>query len=105
MALQLFNSMDFVLLSCSTPLICHTFLSFYTRINPNRQTKKQHYYLRMNIEKIELQCAETLLAYAETMADAYTNQPEDTQATLTALIGRTLELHLNRKINLENLYK
>jgi hypothetical protein len=24
---------------------------------------------------------------------------------LTALIGRTLELHLNRKINLENLYK
>ena len=59
----------------------------------------------MNIEKIELQCAETLLAYAETMADAYTNQPEDTEATLTALIGRTLELHLNRKINLENLYK
>ena len=59
----------------------------------------------MNIEKIELQCAETLLAYAESMADAYTNQPEDTQATLTALIGRTLELHLNRKINLENLYK
>jgi outer membrane protein TolC len=59
----------------------------------------------MNIEKIELQCAETLLAYAETMAEAYTNQPEDSQATLTALIGRTLELHLNRKINLENLYK
>jgi hypothetical protein len=59
----------------------------------------------MNIEQIELQCAETLLAYAETMADAYTNQPEDTEATLTALIGRTLEIHLNRKINLENLYK
>ncbi len=59
----------------------------------------------MNIEKIELQCAETLLAYAETMADAYTNLPEDTEATLTALIGKTLELHLNRKINLENLYK
>jgi hypothetical protein len=59
----------------------------------------------MNIEKIELQCAETLLAYAETMADAYTNLPEDTEATLTALIGRALELHLNRKINLENLYK
>jgi hypothetical protein len=85
--------------------MCHTFLAFYIGINPNRQTKKQHYYLRMNIEKIELQCAETLLAYAETMADAYTNQPEDTEATLTALIGRTLELHLNRKINLENLYK
>jgi len=59
----------------------------------------------MNIEQIEQTCAETLLAYAETMADAYTNQPEDSQATLTALIGRTLELQLNRKINLENLYK
>ena len=57
----------------------------------------------MNIEKIEFQCAETLLAYAETMADAYTNLPEDTEATLTALLARTLELHLNRPINLENL--
>jgi hypothetical protein len=59
----------------------------------------------MNIEKIEHQCAETLLAYAESMADAYTFKPEDKDATLTALIGRALELHLNRKINLENLYK
>jgi hypothetical protein len=59
----------------------------------------------MNIEQIEHQCAETLLAYAESMANAYTNLPEDTEATLTALIGRTLEMHLNRKINLENLYK
>ena len=59
----------------------------------------------MNIEQIEHQCAETLLAYAESMANAYTNLPEDTEATLTALLGRTLELHLNRKINLENLYK
>ena len=59
----------------------------------------------MNIEKIEHQCAETLLAYAESMSNAYTNLPEDTEATLTALLGRTLELHLNRKINLENLYK
>jgi hypothetical protein len=59
----------------------------------------------MNIEQIEHQCAETLLAYAESMANAYTNLPEDTEATLTALLGRTLEIHLNRKINLENLYK
>jgi len=59
----------------------------------------------MNIEQIEQKCAETLLAYAESMADAYTNEPEDLEATLTALIGRTLELHLDRKINLENLYK
>ena len=59
----------------------------------------------MNIEQIEHQCAETLLAYAESMANAYTNLPEDTEATLTALLGRTLEIHLNRKINLENLHK
>ena len=61
--------------------------------------------MRMNIEQIEQTCAETLLAYAESMADAYTNKPEDAEATLTALLGRTLEIHLNRKINLENLYK
>jgi hypothetical protein len=59
----------------------------------------------MNIEQIEHQCAETLLACAKSMANAYINLPEDTEATLTALIGRTLEMHLNRKINLENLYK
>lgn len=61
--------------------------------------------LTMNIEKIEYQCAETLLAYAESMADAYINQPEDLEAAMTALFGRAIELHLNRPINLENLYK
>jgi len=44
----------------------------------------------MNIEKIELQCAETLLAYAESMADAYINQPEDLEAAMTALFGRAI---------------
>ena len=61
--------------------------------------------LTMNIEKIEYQCAETLLSYAESMADAYINQPEDLEAAMTALFGRAIEIHLNRKINLENLYK
>ena len=59
----------------------------------------------MNIEKIEYQCAETLLSYAETMADAYINQPEDFSATIVALLARTLELHTNHPINLERLYK
>jgi len=59
----------------------------------------------MKLEQIEKQCAETLLAYAESMADAYINQPEDLDASMTALLGRALEIHLNRKINLENLYK
>jgi len=59
----------------------------------------------MNIEQIEQTCAEHLISYAESMADAYINEPEDLDASITALLGRTLELHLNRKINLENLYK
>jgi uncharacterized protein YutE (UPF0331/DUF86 family) len=59
----------------------------------------------MNYEKLEQTCAETLLAYAETMASAYVTEPEDYSAAVTALIARTLELHLNRPINLENLYK
>ena len=59
----------------------------------------------MNIEQIEQTCAEALLAYAETMASAYVNEPEDFNASVTALLARTLEIHLNRLINLENLYK
>ena len=57
----------------------------------------------MNIEQIEKTCAETLLEYAQTMAEAYTTEPEDFSATIVALLARTLELHLNRPINLENL--
>ena len=59
----------------------------------------------MHIEILEKRCAEALLGYSQTMADAYTTEPEDSIAAVTALLARTLELHLNRKINLENLYK
>ena len=59
----------------------------------------------MHSEILEKRCAEALLGYSQTMADAYTTEPEDFDATVTALLARTLELHLNRKINLENLYK
>ena len=59
----------------------------------------------MNTEILEKRCAEALLGYSQTMADAYTTEPEDSIAAVTALIARTLELHLNRTINLENLYK
>ena len=59
----------------------------------------------MNIEQIEKTCADTLLMYAQNMAEAYTVEPEDFSAALTALLGRTLEIQLNRKINLESLYK
>ncbi len=59
----------------------------------------------MHIEILEKRCAEALLGYSQTMADAYTTEPEDSIAAVTALLARTLELHLNRTINLENLYK
>ena len=59
----------------------------------------------MNIEQVEQKCAETLLAYAESMADACINEPDDLQACMTAMLGKALEIHLNRPINLENLYK
>ena len=59
----------------------------------------------MNTEILEKRCAEALLGYSQTMADAYTTEPGDFDAAVTALLSRTLELHLNRPINLERLYK
>jgi len=57
----------------------------------------------MNIEQIEQKCAETLLEYAQTMAGAYVSEPEDFSASVTALLARTLENHLNKPIDLEKL--
>jgi len=59
----------------------------------------------MNIEQIEQTCAETLLGYAQTMAEAYTTEPEDFSATIVALLARTIELHTNKPLNLERLCK
>jgi hypothetical protein len=59
----------------------------------------------MKTEILEKRCAEALCGYAQTMAGAYTTELEDFDAAVTALLARTLELHLNRPINLENLYK
>ena len=59
----------------------------------------------MKTEILEKRCAETLLGYAQTMAEAYTTEPEDFSATIVALLARTLELHTNHPINLERLYK
>ena len=67
--------------------------------------KKQHYYLRMNPEQIEQTCADLLLKFSHNMADAFVIEPEDYSASVTALLAKTLEIHLNRPINLENLYK
>ena len=59
----------------------------------------------MKTEILEQRCAETLHGYAQTMAGAYTTEPEDFDAAVTALRARTLQLHLIRTINLDNLYK
>jgi len=59
----------------------------------------------MNIEEIEQKCAETLLDYAITMASVYVDQPEDFNAAVVALLARTLENHVNRPINIQELYQ
>jgi len=57
----------------------------------------------MNIEQMEQTCAETLQGYANRMASVYVDHPEDFTAAVTALLARTLEIHLNRPIDLEKL--
>ena len=39
----------------------------------------------MHSEILEKRCAEALLGYSQTMADAYTTEPEDFDAAVTAL--------------------
>ena len=58
---------------------------------------------RMNIEQMEQQCAETLQGYANRMASVYVDYPEDFKVAVTALLVRTLEIHLNREINIKKL--
>jgi hypothetical protein len=59
----------------------------------------------MNIEQTEQSCAESLLTYAETMVLAYVTEPEDFNAAVVALLCRTLENHLDRPINIQEMYQ
>jgi len=59
----------------------------------------------MNIEQIEQKCAETLLSYAESMADVFVDHPDDYKAAVTALLVRTLEIQVNREIDIKMIYK
>jgi len=59
----------------------------------------------MKTEILKKRCAEALLGYSQTMADAYTTEPEDFNAAVTALLCRTLENHINRPINIQELYQ
>jgi len=58
----------------------------------------------MNIEQMEQKCAETLQGYANRMASVYVDYPEDFKAAVTALLVRTLELHLNKPIDINCLF-
>ena len=59
---------------------------------------------RMNIEQIEQKCSETLYEYAQTMANAYVDHPEDYKAAVTGLLVRTIELHLDKPIDINRLF-
>jgi hypothetical protein len=59
----------------------------------------------MNIEQIEQKCAETLLDYAIAMCTAYVDEPEDFNAAVVALLVRALENHIDRPINIQEMYQ
>ena len=58
----------------------------------------------MNIEQMEQTCAETLHGYANRMASVYVDHPGDFKAAVTALLVRTIELHLNRPIDINAMF-
>jgi len=59
----------------------------------------------MNIELIEEDCAEALLAYAYSLVITYNQHPGDRDAAMVGLIARALELHTDRPINISGMYK
>ena len=59
----------------------------------------------MNIELIEQDCAEALLAYAYNLVITYNQNPGDRDAAMVGLIARALELHIEKPINISGMYK
>lgn len=59
----------------------------------------------MNIELIEQDCAEALLAYAYNLVITYNQHPDDRDAAMVGLIARALELHSDKPINISGMYK
>ena len=59
----------------------------------------------MNIELIEEDCAEALLAYAYNLVITYNQHPSDRDAAMIGLIARALELHVEKPINISGMYK
>ena len=59
----------------------------------------------MNIELIEEDCAEALLAYAYNLVITYNQHPGDRDAAMIGLIARALELHVEKPIKLSGMYQ
>jgi hypothetical protein len=59
----------------------------------------------MNIELIEQDCAEALLAHAYNLAITYNQHPGDRDAAIVGLIVRALEIHVERPINISGMYQ
>lgn len=59
----------------------------------------------MNIEQSEQDCAQALLAYAYNLVITYNNHPGDRDAAMVGLMARALELHVEKPINIQGMYK
>ena len=59
----------------------------------------------MNIEQTEQDCAQALLAYAYNLVITYNQHPGDRDAAIVGLIARSLEIHIEKPINITGMYK
>ena len=59
----------------------------------------------MNIELLEQDCAEALLAHAYNLAITYNENSGDRDAAIIALLVRALEIHVERPINISGIYQ
>jgi len=59
----------------------------------------------MNIELLEQDCAEALLAHAYNLAITYNQNNGDRDAAIIALLVRALEIHVERPINISGIYQ
>lgn len=59
----------------------------------------------MNIELIEQDCAEALLAYAYNLVITYNEHPGDRDAAMIGLLARALELHTEKEISISGMFQ
>lgn len=59
----------------------------------------------MNIELIEQDCAQALLAYTYNLVITYNEHPGDRDAAMVGLLARALELHTEKKISISGMFQ